>query len=326
MIKKIWSLLFRRKNYKFVFGIVLGMLLSMTGVYASLKYTSSNVYYNNKNSSLSSKDIQGAIDELSEKVKKDSNNSCPRGYNCLKKKNILSLGDYVYMRPVKSFYKTDTSKTGYTKSQIINPQELNLWRVIKINDDKTVEMISEYVSSTEIYFEGKTGYQNLVGYLNVLAKQYENSTYTKGARYFGYDGQTEYISDTSKFLDKAPWESSTSNNTVENQGGGDILYQNDYNLVNTVLKNSEATKPEDKNKSNYWIASRSYNYFSSIHYQWSGRYINSFGQVSSDSLYFKKENLQKGSSSYSLRPILILKSEIKCDGVGTKEFPMKLYK
>ena len=39
------------------------------------------------------------------------------------------------MTPTKSSYTTDKSKTGYSSTQTINPQELNLWRVIKINND-----------------------------------------------------------------------------------------------------------------------------------------------------------------------------------------------
>ena len=96
------------------------------------------------------------------------------------------------MTPTKSSYTTDRAKTGYTESQTINPQELDLWRVISINGAGTVDVISEDVSSTEVYFQGLIGYQNLVGYLNVLASQYENSKYTKGSRHFGYNDK--YIS------------------------------------------------------------------------------------------------------------------------------------
>ena len=202
-------------NYKLLMGVILGILLSVVGVKAaSYLGSGSELVYDNSSSGLSSVNVQNALDEVYSKI-------CPDNYVCLKKKSTLALGDYVQMTPTKSSYTTDTSKTGYTSTQTINPQELNLWRVIKINDDGTVEMISEHVSSTAVYFQGQTGYQNLVGYLNVLASQYENSTYTKGSRYFGYNGQTEYITDTSKFVNPAPWTSSTGSSTVESQGGGD---------------------------------------------------------------------------------------------------------
>ena len=327
MVKKIYNLLFKRKNYKFIIGIFLGIFFSIVGVYAASKYTSKSVYYNNENSSLSSDDVQGAIDELSEKAKKLSNNGCPSGYVCLEKKTTLALGDYVKMTPTKSSYTTDTSKTGYTSTQTINPQELNLWRVIKINSDGTVEMISELVSSTAVYFQGQTGYQNLVGYLNVLASQYENSTYTKGSRYFGYNGQTEYITDTSKFTSSAPWTCSTgeSCNPVESQGGGDTLYTTDYDLINTVLGTRVATKPGSASASSYWMASRYYYYSSSTRYRWNGRYVIASGSNGHSSLYgYNASSFNTYHTSNSLRPIVVLKSGLKYSGVGTEDYPMEI--
>ena len=325
MVKKIYNFLFKRKNYKFIIGIFLGIFFSIVGVYAASKYTSKSVYYNNENSSLSSEDVQGAIDELSEKAKNLSSSGCPSGYECLEKKSTLALGDYVKMTPTKSSYTTDTSKTGYTSTQTINPQELNLWRVIKIYAAGTVEMISEHVSSTSVYFRGQTGYQNLVGYLNVLASQYENSTYTKGSRYFGYNGQTEYITDTTKFVNPAPWTSSTGSSTVESQGGGDTLYITDYNLVNTVLGTRVATKPNSASGSYYWMASRYYYYSSSTYYYWYGRLVNTSGTSSNSRLYdYSSSGFDAYSVSYSLRPIVVLKSGLKYYGVGTEDYPMEI--
>ena len=327
MVKKIYNLLFKRKNYKFIIGIFLGIFFSIVGVYAASKYTSKSVYYNNENSSLSSDDVQGAIDELSEKAKNLSNNGCPSGYACLEKKTTLALGDYVKMTPTKSSYTTDKSKTGYISTQTINPQELNLWRVIKINDDGTVEMISEHVSSTAVYFRGQTGYQNFVGYLNVLASQYENSTYTKGSRHFGYNGQTEYITDTSKFVNPAPWTCKTggSCNPVESQGGGDTLYTTDYNLINTALGTRVATKLNSASGSTYWMASRYYGYSSSTSYYWSVRYMYTSGTYGNDGLYnYISSSFYTYSYDNSLRPIVVLKSGLKYSGVGTEDYPMEI--
>ena len=236
----------------------------------------------------------------------------------------LTLGAYVSMTPTKSSYTTDTSKTGYSSSQTINPQELNLWRVISVNDDGTVEMISEHVSSIAIYFGGQTGYQNLVGYLNVLASQYENSTYTKSSRHFGYNGQTEYITDTSKFTNPAPWTSPTGSSTVESQGGGDKLYTTDYDLVNTVLGTRVATKPGG-NGASYWVASRYYSYSSSTDYRWFGRNVNASGPMSFDILYrYLSSSFVEDNNYNSLRPIVVLKSGLKYYGLGTENNPIEI--
>ena len=246
----------------------------------------------------------------------------------VKSVNGLDTGDYVKMTPTKSSYTTDTSMTGYTETQTINPQELNLWRVISLNSDGTVDLISEHVSTNVVSFEDKIGYQNYIGYLNVLASQYENSTYTKGSRYFGYNGQTEYITDTSKFTNSAPWTCSTgeSCNPVESQGGGDTLYQKDYDLVKNAIGTLEATKV-DGSLSDYWIASRYYIYYDddATDYGLEGRIIDRWSDLSYYPVYlYRSSSFGVGRYINALRPIVTLKSGLKYSGSGTEEDPYTL--
>ena len=307
----------KKKNYKILIGLFIGIFISITTVYAVTYVGSgSDLTYDNTSSGLASTNVQDALDELY-KYKE-----CPKGYNCEK----LKLGDYVSMTPTKSSYTPDASKTGRTSTQTINPQELNLWRVISLNSDGTVDLISEHTSTNAVVFEGKIGYQNYIGYLNVLASQYENSTYTKGSRYFGYNGQTEYITDTSKFTNPAPWTCSTgeSCNPVESQGGGDKLYQKDYDLVKNAIGTLEATRV-DGSSSSYLIASRYYTYKSTSSYIWSGRYIHFLGSLYSSSLYlYDNSSFYDNYNYYALRPIVTLKSGLKYSGSGTKDDPVKL--
>ena len=313
-----------KNNLIVVIGFIIGIIISATGVYAAtIIGKGSDLTYSNTSSGLSSTNIQGSLDEL---YKYKENLNCPEGKICLKQKNSLALGDYVKMTPTKSSYTTDTSKTGYSSTQTINPQELNLWRVISINDDGTVDVVSAHVSSIEIYFKGQTGYQNLVGYLNVLAKQYENSTYTKSSRHFGYNGQTEYITDTSKFTNPAPWTCYTggSCNPVESQGGGDELYTKDYNLVKSVLGTAGASKL-DGTPYYYWMASRYYKYSSSTNYAWDGRIVFPSSVDGLDSLYrYDNSSFRSNNTNNSLRPILTLKSGLKYLGVGTEAYPIEI--
>ena len=313
----------RRKYIKLIAGIIIGILLSATGVYAVTTIgNGSDITYSNTDSKLSSTTAQDALDEIYA-----LGHRCPDDHTCFKKKDTLALGDYVKMTPTKSYYTTDTSKTGYTSTQTINPQELNLWRVISKNSDGTVDIISEHISSTEIYFEGQTGYLNLVGYLNVLAKQYENSTYTKGSRHFGYNGQTEYITDTSKFTTTAPWTCSTGDscNPIESQGGGDELYTKDYDLVKSVLGTAGTSKP-DGSSYIYWMASRYYDYYSATDYYWSMRTVEDMsGGYSVRPLYWlQSSSFTPYSYCNSLRPILTLKSGLKYSGLGTETYPMEI--
>ena len=318
-----------KNNLIVVIGFIIGIIISATGVYAAtIIGKGSDLTYSNTSSGLSSTNIQGSLDEL---YRYKENIDCPEDKICLKQKTSLALGDYVKMTPTKSSYTTDTSKTGYNSTQTINPQELNLWRVISLNDDGTVDVVSEHVSSDGIHFQGQTGYLNFIGYLNLLAGQYENSTYTKSSRHFGYNGQTEYITDTSKFTNPAPWTCSTGGdcNPVESQGGGDELYTKDYNLVKSVLGTAKATTP-DGTSSYYWMASRYYLYGSVNEYFWIGRLVNDDGRYQKveggASFYMYNHDLGFNSRNYSisLRPILTLKSGLKYSGVGTEAYPMEI--
>lgn len=298
--------------------------LSIDGVGAYSKHTevdnsalasndklASRFSYDNSKSNFDCSDVQCAIDTLDKALGGSD----------------LFLGAYVSMTPKKSSYTTDTSKTGYTSSQIIEPQELNLWRVISINDDGTADMISEHVSSEEVYFGGQTGYLNFVGYLNVLASQYENSTFTKGSRYFGYNGQTEYITDTSKFDPSTAFSCSTGEdcNPVESQGGGDNLYTKDFGLINTVLGTRVATKPESTAGSDYWMASRWYDYFHDVSdlFNWGVYLVDGSGKDMPRSFYSYDSKFYSIYDSYSLRPIVTLKSGLKYTGSGTADDPFK---
>lgn len=243
----------------------------------------------------------------------------------------LSLGYYISMTPSRSAFSTDHELTGYSSNQTINPRELNLWRVIKINSDGSVDVISEYVSSVNVSFQGLTGYKNLVGYLNVLASQYENSAYTSGSRYFGYNGQTEYITDTSKFVISAPWTCSTSSscNSVESQGGGDSLYLTDVNLLQLALGTKKAYKVGTTTAVNYWVASRHYEYYDTNLYVWGGVTLGYTGNIilpdGDYDLYNYDGKFLTYTISYALRPILTLKAGFTCSsGDGTKDNPCVL--
>jgi hypothetical protein len=72
----------KKKNYKFLIGGIVGILLSIPAVYAAASYigTGSDLYYDNSKSGLSSTTAQDALDELYE-IKNDP---CPTGYICTK--------------------------------------------------------------------------------------------------------------------------------------------------------------------------------------------------------------------------------------------------
>lgn len=231
--------------------------------------------------------------------------------------NIVKIGDYISMTPTASSYSISSSLTGYS-NQTINPSELNLWRVIKVNDDGTVEMVSEYASSKSVYFKGKTGYMNFVGALNTIAAQYTNDQYVSKTRHIGYSNQTETITDTSK-LDQTtpPWTVGTDGDWTaissgfteaeEAQGAGDIGYTIDYQLVNGGLGTMEAKTPSGT-AGDYWLASRSYHYVRSNHWFFSGNYASTSGSLDSDNVHRYENRFKTPAYAHKIRPIITLKS------------------
>lgn len=317
----------KKKIKKNLFGFILGaILVSSITVYAASAIQASKLSVDTTNMSNfgSNKTVQDSIEYLYSKSK----TYCPSIYKCYKTHNTLQVGDYVKMTPTSTSFKTDTSKTGYTGIQTINPSELNLWRVIKVNGDGTIEMVSEYVSSTAVYFNGQVGYKNLIGYLNVLASQYTNTKYVKSTRYMGYNEQTEYITNTSALTSTtAPWTCFTGAsgcNVIESKGGGDNLYTTDTDLVKKTIGTLKAYTPT-MSPSDYWLASRYYYYSSSTMWEYSGRCIISSGGINNQYLYSYFKGYKNYSFSAHLRPIVILKSEISyIPALGTIEDPFIL--
>ena len=74
-----------RKNYKFILGMIFGIVISASSVYAATVLTSKEVSYDNTNSKLSSTNVKDAIDEVNEKATtklEEAEKSCPKGYIC----------------------------------------------------------------------------------------------------------------------------------------------------------------------------------------------------------------------------------------------------
>jgi hypothetical protein len=312
-----------KKIIVIIFAFTLGCIITLSlTTNAESQLASESVGYDNTNSGSTKTTVKDAIDELYEKANTTSGVKCPeQSGNTV----TFAVGDYVSMTPTKTSYTISMLNTGYTSDQEIDSSELNLWRVIRINDDNTVDMVSEYVSSVSVYFRGDTGYRFAVGTLNLIASQYENECYTVGSRYMGYNGQTEYLS--IELSTSNSGTSSTSSSTTaskEAKGSGDTWYTTDTGLVKTATGSLIAYSVSDKTTAEkYWLASR---YFEKgSYYHWRIRGINSSGELMGSAIY------QYGDSNYhinafygKLRPIVTLKAGIKATGTGTSSDPYVL--
>ena len=306
----------------FVLGAIVFVII---GVYAASTLSSSSVYYDNSESGGSSTNVSGAIDELYEKISKS---------HCVERGELVTfkVGDYVKMTPNDKEYTLKSHYTGYTSDQVINPSELTLWRVIHLNSDNTVTIISEYTTSVKIYFGGVVGYQYFVSNLNGLANLYENSCYTMGSRPIGYNSQTSVIHDTSKLTSStAPWTSGTgTSNTIysaEVLGFGDNLHTSDTSMVKSALGTLVANEVGTTTPTNYWLASRIYGYGGTNSWSYYGKIIDTSGNVEvndTTGFYNMRTNFVSYTFGNAFRPMLNLKENIKAEGSGTAEDPYVL--
>ena len=289
-------------------AFILAFVMLLTITIASSLYSADSIILSDDSA------LQNAIEDLYSKK-----TDCPAGYACFLKHNEPQVGDYLQMTPTLRSFTTDKTKTGNSSSQTIYPYKVNLWRVIRKNSDGTIEVVSAKSTTESITFRGSTGYMNYIGYLNVLASKYENSNYTVGSRHMGYSNQTEYITDSSRItVSKAnAWTCSTGGSchpeNQENLGGGDTGYTTDYNLVNSI---GALNGMKD-----YFLASR---YVSGGWYY--GRVIKS-GSLSTGYLAYwsSSDSLNLTSSTYYLRPILVLKANINyVPSAGTIDYPFIL--
>lgn len=161
-----------------------------------------------------------------------------------------------------------------------------------------------------------------------MARSYQNSKYTTGARMMGYNGQTEYITDTSSLngsSTNAPSTTTTSSPTSgigeEYNGGvaGDTLYLSDYILIKSIYGTAAAKCPKCTGNNYYWIASHRY-YYGTTNFEFDGRSITSSGDIYNRYIrYYNSSGWADSNYSFSVRPILLLKSGLTIkSGTGAK--------
>ena len=233
--------------------------------------------------------------------------------------NQAELGSYIKYQPSQTSYSVANDDTGYHKGttqppQSVNPSSLNVWRVIRKNDDGTVDIVSANVSNL-IYFVGRTGYSRFIETLNKIASAYETEGITVGSRHMGYNSEA-----------------------TDTENGAYTCYQTDVDLVTTAC----GTLLPETNRyrySNYWLASRGgekdgckgcYGRGYRVHSVWFSDCVGNCegipdGEVRSDYLV-GVDSVTHGSKeeriASAIRPIVVLKADLKIvSGKGTSDSP-----
>lgn len=98
-------------------------------------------------------------------------------------REILKIGDYVEYTPdASSSYTLTSAVSGHSSNQTIT-QENFKWRILSVNNDGTVDLISDKATEQQVYLYGELGYNNGVLILNdICSKLYGNSELNVTAR------------------------------------------------------------------------------------------------------------------------------------------------
>lgn len=133
----------KKGNYKLLIGVIVGLLLSSTFVYAATTVASSKVLYDNSNSRLTSTNVQDAIDELSTKAKK------------LTTSHYMEKGEDFYPiipTTTTSIVFTDTTPTLSVDSSLTTASSTAL---IDVSDAKD-ESVVAWMSGTVLYVSSRS--------------------------------------------------------------------------------------------------------------------------------------------------------------------------
>lgn len=214
-----------------------------------------------------------------------------------------NIGDYISYTPSKNSYTIPANETGYNTPEVtIHPNELNLWRVIRKNNDGTIELVSENVSSDKVAISSTQGCLGIVGILNDVARNYETEGITIGSRHMGYNNQVERYTDIT----------CTEGNQSKLSDDG---YTTDVNLVKEA-KNTLIAYDTANTARNYWLASRYYQ--APWNAEFYGRFIGGDGSLSKV-LFATQYGGEGNNADIRIRPIVILKSGLKATDSGIKE-------
>lgn len=273
----------------------------------------------------------------------------------------VNIGDYIAYTPDKAQnYVVDGTTAGVANNSPdgVKQEELN-WRVLNINEDGTIDIISDEPMSQEVYFGGALGYNNGVYLLNeICEKLYSNKSLGAVARSVklediegnmseeGLTARDEYVTDDVAYGDSIKHknvfipeiytkidvdEESEENYTSPTKST--YVSQSEVSIKHTFyeLEEIESSYFEDENvyemlfntKTGYWVGTRCTD-CSSEHALFGLRAIS---ENTITGTAFCSSNSKNGASRNHIRPVVTLGKnvEISAEG-GTKSDPKTVTK
>ena len=158
----------------------------------------------------------------------------------------LKVGDYIAYNPdtAGNYMGLGTStseKAGSSSNPAAGiPQDTTLkWRVMNINDDGSVDLVSAAPIATNVYFQGSLGYNNGVLLLNDLCKsQYSNST-------LGVTARSIDLEDIEKKFNSTGINARNTYNNGNKTYGQTQTYTNNYSYTPDIYNHVGKTAAEE---------------------------------------------------------------------------------
>ncbi len=161
-------------------------------------------------------------------------------------RSFLKVGDYIAYNPdtAGNYMGLGTStseKAGSSSNPAAGiPQDTTLkWRVMNINDDGSVDLVSAAPIATNVYFQGSLGYNNGVLLLNELCKsQYSNST-------LGVTARSIDLEDIEKKFNSTGINARNTYNNGNKTYGQTQTYTNNYSYTPDIYNHVGKTAAEE---------------------------------------------------------------------------------
>ena len=161
-------------------------------------------------------------------------------------RSFLKVGDYIDYTPdtagnYMGLGTSENEKAGSTDNPADGiPQDTTLkWRVMNINDDGSVDLVSAAPIATNVYFQGSLGYNNGVLLLNDLCKsQYSNST-------LGVTARSIDLEDIEKKFNSTGINARNTYNNGNKTYGQTQTYTNNYSYTPDIYNHVGKTAAEE---------------------------------------------------------------------------------
>ena len=258
----------------------------------------------------------------------------------------IEVGDYVSYTPDTATEKTydadKLKKGGYTSTQTVKKEDLN-WRVLRKNDDGSIDLIGD-ATSNSVYFSGSLGYNNGVYLLNDICKElYSNSTHHITARSVNLEDMEKWLTDSGKTA-RASYSTAVKYGETKEYKGSNSYTPDIYgktedesanyysepttNTYTPASGTATADNTLNAKQTYYSISINPTNYgdgakvLSSANYYWvAARYVNCNSSIANFGLRYARSSMfgdcmfySGSSTNYSgnrLRPVVSLGSDVQ---------------